>query len=203
MLPPAKSRWISHGTVREPALTDRVVAAVEGMVGRRAEPHIPVEAGRWSLRWKIEGLAGSEPVAVDVLQRPDPAVLNEAAGGGEVVDGALLEAPLENPIMATEGIDHDPRFVNRQGNGLLAVDVLTGLCGHRRDDRMPSVSRGNQDGIDIRTRKDLAEVLRAHDALVVSTLDLGRVRGFRPCPLRHSGAIRRRRTRRPPEGPGC
>ena len=93
MLPPAKSRWISHGHGSRAALTDRVVAAVEGVVGRRAEPHIPVEAGRWSLRWKIEGLAGSVPVAVNVLQRPDPAVLNEAAGGGEVVDGALLEAP--------------------------------------------------------------------------------------------------------------
>ena len=80
--------------------------------------------------------------------------------------------------MAAEGIDHDARFVNREGNGLLAVDVLTGLCGHRRDDRMPSVPRGDQDGIDIRTRQDLAEVLGGHAALVVSTLGLGRVRGF-------------------------
>ena len=169
-----------HGS-RTP-LTDWVVAAVEGMVRRRAEPHIPIHPGRWSLRWKIEGLAGSVPVAVDVLQRPDPAVLNEAAGGGEVVDRALLEAPLEDPIMATEGIDHDPRFVNREGHGLLAVDVLTGPCGHRRDDRMPSVPRGDQDGIDIRTRQDLAEVLRGRYALVVSTLYLGRVRGFHRVP---------------------
>jgi hypothetical protein len=80
--------------------------------------------------------------------------------------------------MAAEGIDHDPRFVNREGNGLLAVDVLAGPCGHRRDDRMPSVSRGDQDGIDIRTRQDLAEVLRGCYALVVSTLHLGRVCGF-------------------------
>jgi hypothetical protein len=89
----------------------------------------------------------------------------------------LLEAPLENPIMATEGIDHDSRFVNREGNGLLAVDVLTGPCGHRGDDRMPSIPCGDQDGIDIRTRQDLAEVLSRRYALVVSTLRLGRVRG--------------------------
>ena len=159
-------------------MTDRVIAAVEGMVGRRAEPHIPVEAGRYGLLRKIEHLARSVPVAVDVLQRPDPADLNEVTGGREVVYGALLEAPLEDPVMAAEGIDHDPRFVNREGHGLLAVDVLPGLCGHRRDDRMPSVPRGDQDGIDVRTRQDLAEVLGGRAALVVSTLRLGRVRGF-------------------------
>jgi hypothetical protein len=80
--------------------------------------------------------------------------------------------------MAAKGIDHDARLVNRQGNGLLAVDVLTGLCGHRRDDRMPSVPRGDQDGIDIRARQDLAEVLGGRHALVVPTLHRGRVRGF-------------------------
>ena len=159
-------------------LTDRVIAAVEGMVGRRAEPHIPVEAGRYGLRRKIEDVARSVPVAVDVLQRPDPADLNQVTGGREVVYGALLEAPLEDPIMAAERIDQYARFVNREGDGLLAVDVLPGLRGHRRDDRMPSIARGDQDGIDIRTRQDLAEVLGGRAALVVSTPGLGRVRGL-------------------------
>src|SRR6185369_15428933 len=47
---------------------------------------------------------------------------------------------------------------------------------------MPSVSRGNQDGIDIRTRQDLAEVLGDHAALVVPMLGRGRVRGFNRVP---------------------
>src|SRR5712691_7340542 len=91
-----------------------------------AEPHVPVEA-------LGHGPDLERPAARSVrdarLHPPDlaePAIADQLAGQAEPGVGSLLAADLEDPPGLMMDADQLPALLDKQGERLLAVDVLAG-----------------------------------------------------------------------------
>ena len=70
----------------------------------------------------------------------------------------LLRAGLQNATGILLGLDDMRAFVDGQCKRLLTVDVLTGLHGGNRDQRVPVIDRGADHGVDILLLQELAEI---------------------------------------------
>ena len=66
-----------------------------------------------------------------------------------VVLGALLHARLVNARKTPGMVDEVPPFLNGDGYGLLAIDVLARLHGHGGHRRGPVVRHGDQHRVDV------------------------------------------------------
>ena len=71
---------------------------------------------------------------------------------------------LEDPPAALLRLDYGFAFGDRLHHRLLAIDVLAGVEGVDADAGVPVVRRGDDDGIDVLARQDLAVVARREDA---------------------------------------
>ena len=94
------------------------------------------------------------------------AALREPHGGLEVRHAPPLRAGLEDAAGLADRVVEGLAKSDRQPAGLLAVNVLAGL---RREDRgrgVPAVAGGNQHGVNVRPREQIAEVAVEHAVLV-------------------------------------
>jgi hypothetical protein len=70
----------------------------------------------------------------------------------ELLRGALLATHLKYTVVLARRVDQKFGFMNGQGEGLFAINVLTGLHGLNGRNGMPMVWSGDDNGVDIRTR---------------------------------------------------
>ena len=80
------------------------------------------------------------------------------------VEAALKAEPgiqPEDPLVFGHGFFHRLAFVNRAAHRLFAPDILAGLRGSDRDQRMPVRRRGDMDDVDVFAFQHFAEVLVA------------------------------------------
>src|SRR5439155_20116795 len=91
---------------------------------RRAQPHIPVQAGFIGLGWQIAEDARAADGYVDGLDFADDAVANQFARDTKFLGRTLHAAGLEHALVLANSIDHRPRLVDRFAKPLLAVHVL-------------------------------------------------------------------------------
>ena len=83
---------------------------------------------------------------------------------------ALLRAHLDDAVVRRAAFDHHAAFADRQRERLLDVDVLAGLAGHDRRQRMPVIGRADDDGIDVVAVEHAAEVPRGELRRLVELL---------------------------------
>ena len=127
--------------------------------GRRAQPHLPVQAFRHGLdRLRPADLALGA-ADLDVLELADVAVEHQFAAEQHSRVVPLLRAVLEDDPVAIDGLDHGPAFGDGPAERLLTIDVLAGLGGGDGDQGVPVVGRGDVDGVHVVAGKDLAEVV--------------------------------------------
>jgi hypothetical protein len=62
-------------------------------------------------------------------------------GALEVAAGALLDADLHNPMIASRCFDHEPPFADAIGNRLFNVNIFAGITGIDSHQRMPMIRR--------------------------------------------------------------
>ncbi len=141
---------------------------------RRPEPHVPVAVRvRRAFRRRVFGhveeahrvgrtaqlLPADAVVRVHVHDIADEAVAHDHAGGAEVAPAALHGAGLEDAPVLLLGGDDLLRLVDREGEGLFAVDVLAVLHRLHAHVGVPVVGRGDAHRVDRRVVQDFAEVV--------------------------------------------
>jgi hypothetical protein len=112
--------------------------AAVGPPGERPQPEIPVKplghrlglVGGPTGRVKRARLA----VGIHVLELADAAVTNQLAGQAEfaAVFRALLRAGLIDAAVTLAGVGQVASLPHGDGDGLLAINILARLRGHRR-----------------------------------------------------------------------
>ena len=133
------------------------------MVGpprRRAEPQVPIERvghGRLLLR-PLDALrpiqrqlaAVRRPIGPDVRlpHRADRAVLEPLGHQPVALEGHALVSHLRGDLMLPRGLGQGTGLIDRVGERLLAVDVLSALDGRHRDDRVVMIRRAHDDRVD-------------------------------------------------------
>jgi hypothetical protein len=83
--------------------------------------------------------------------------------------GALLAAGLEDDVVVARRLHHGARFGDRQGQRLLAIDVLARPRRQNRGNRVPVIGRGDDDGIYVAAGQQFAEI----DILSAATIRAG------------------------------
>src|SRR5690606_36226206 len=154
---------IGHHAARELAEIaprERVKAWMEGHLARGPEPEIPVEAGWSLLGGKVARTGGPPHVHPDALDLSDATISNQLASLQELARRALLASGLKDAAEASRRIDHATALLDREGERLLAVDVLSGLARMDRDERVPVIGHGDDDGVDVLAIEKRPVVLR-------------------------------------------
>ncbi len=133
-------------------------------------------AGTGTERSEVQALGTNAPglaVGINLLELPDPSIANQLTGLTElaVVFGALLRPRLVDPPVATGRLDQDLSLLNRDGDRLLAVDILAGAHGPDRHRRRPMIRQRQQHGVDIGPREDLPEIIVRLDSIVARPLE--------------------------------
>ena len=148
--------------VRTPAAAAgaEIAVAATGVVrlpGGRPEPQIPVDVRRRGHSGEIAGHRRPADGNVDGLKRAD---LARPAGIDDVP--VVFEHPLaaagNNPAVAPGSRDHQRPFTEREGFGLLEINILAGPAGSNRHDRVPMVGGGDVDRIDVIPGQQFAEI---------------------------------------------
>ncbi len=93
-------------------------------IERRPEPHIPVQVLRHGLSFERPAGRPGGKVGFNLLDPADPAVAHKFARQAKPAVRALLAADLEDTLGLTPDLHQFLALVNRQGQRLLAVDVL-------------------------------------------------------------------------------
>ncbi len=126
-----------------------------------AEPHVPVDEvlaglvrpGGLVQRAERPERAVPAGIAVVAALRPgdlaDAAALDDLAGLPELVLGGEVGADLEDLPVLPDGVPHLDGLLHREGHGLFAVDMLSGVHGGDGDGGMPVVRRGDEDRVDV------------------------------------------------------
>ncbi len=135
-------------------------------VGGRAQPHLVVEV----LRDGHLGLLGARGVAGEAyrhrLELADAPVADELGRVAELGRGALLAADLEDAPGAVDRVAEGPALGDRERGRLLEVDVLAGLDGGDRGERVPVIRCADEDGVHVLVRQQLPVVGIGRDAIV-------------------------------------
>ena len=127
--------------------------------GRRAEPHVPVQAGFVRLSRQITRDCRTTD---GDLHHPNPAddtVAHEFARGAKFPRGPLHGAGLEHDVVLAHRLHHGLRFVNRLAKRFFAVDVFLRVGGCNRNKRVPMVGRRDDDRIDVFASDQFAEIV--------------------------------------------
>ena len=147
--------------------------AVVGRRGRRAEPHIVVEAvGHRQGRGGGDGGAARH-ADLDRADVAEVAVDRQLTGEAELRLAALLEAGLEHGAVALDGVAHGAALGGGEGQGLFAVDILPRLRRRHVVGAVPLPDGGADHGVDVLAGEQLAEVVVVGAALVGSAARLG------------------------------
>ena len=88
-------------------------------------------------------------------------------GLNKIRDASSLRAGLEDPFGLMDRVGEFLASFDSDPARFLAVDIFTGLGGHDRGGRMPTVSGGDQDSVDVFAIEQLAKV-RVQFAILVS-----------------------------------
>src|ERR1035437_7791364 len=104
---------------------------------------------------------------VDSLQLAEFAAARQVEGLDEIRPVAPLRPRLVNPSQPQERVRQRAAVGDGHGARLLAVNVLARLRRHHREQRMPAVARGDQQGVDILARPQLL-LVGVHRAIVVA-----------------------------------
>ena len=121
--------------------------------GRRAEPQIVVEAFRQRLGRDDRPGAVGRYSDLDSAQVADLALLNHLDGQAEDRIVALLVADLKHAFVFADRLDHGLAFSNGSREGFFAIDVLLGPGCSQGMQPVPVFGRGNEHGVDVRSRK--------------------------------------------------
>ena len=125
--------------------------AVEGPVGRRAQPEVPFEPFGQRLfslgRFLAVGPAAAVP-HVDLLDVAQRAVADQFQGPAKRAAVGALVAHGRGHLVLAGQLAQRPGLVDRARQRLLAEDVLAGLDGRGRDDGVRVVGRGDHDRVD-------------------------------------------------------
>src|SRR5688572_23746678 len=92
------------------------------------------------------------------MDRAEPPVAQELDGLAEHSSASPLRAGGHDATVAACRLDHSPSFDDVVADRLLAVDVLAGLTGPDRHQRMPVVGRGDRHGVDVAILEHATEV---------------------------------------------
>ena len=111
-------------------------------------------------------------MSVNTLHLSEPAGAGQLAGEGEVGEVAALRAGLKDAAGAADRVAEEEALSDVLRAGLLAVDVLAGLCGVDARGGVPVGAGGNEDGVDVAAVEELAEVL-VHRAGIIAVLLVG------------------------------
>ncbi len=84
-----------------------------------------------------------------LADRSDRAGLNDFHRAAEAIFSAALISHLGGDFIFGRHLAHHPRFVNRMGQRLLAIDMFAQLHGHDAGRRVVMIGRGDDDGIDL------------------------------------------------------
>jgi hypothetical protein len=93
-----------------------------------------------------------------LLKLAQAAVSHQLASEAKVFVASLLAAGLQDSLGAFHGCDKPAAFVDRQRQGLFAIDVFAGFQRGHVDQRMPMVGSSIDDDIDIFLSEQLAEI---------------------------------------------
>src|SRR5207244_7316503 len=125
-----------------------------------AEPEIVVDSRG---RLRILLLADIGPRTADPGPRMTRfakfARANQFSGPGQAGTASALRPKLVHPVVLARGLDHTPALAEIMGGRLFHVDMLAGLTGPNRGQRVPMVGRGHDHGIDTLVFQDAAQVL--------------------------------------------
>src|SRR5207249_2063647 len=84
---------------------------------------------------------------------------DQLGGPGQAGTAAALRAQLDHAVVLAGGLDHAPAFAEVVAGRLFHVDVLAGLAGPDRGQRVPVVGRGHDDRVEGLVLQDPAQVL--------------------------------------------
>lgn len=132
---------------------------------QRAEPHIPVQLGRWVAigdRIVIDGAVVVE--ASDLLDAADIAIDEVAMREIGFGLGASLRADLDRNFVLFGGGHHRLAFLDGAAGGLFDIDVLAALGRVNHLNGVPVVGRGYDDGVDVLALEDITVISIGIDA---------------------------------------
>ena len=104
------------------------------------------------------------PLALAAFQQrtsvtsPSAPLLHDLGGLLEVRLRALLRADLDDAVVLARRLHHRAAFGDGHRRRLLDVDVLAGLAGEHRHQRVPVIGRADDDGVDGLVVEDAPEV---------------------------------------------
>ena len=168
---PARDHAGTELLAAQPARAVVALLGVDALLGvvdvrRRAEPRLVIQV----LRHRHLRLVVARRVAgqadVHRLQLADAAVADELGRVAELRRRTLLAADLEDAAAALDGVAERAALGDRERGGLLQVDVLAGLDGRDRRQRVPVVGRADHDGVHVLAREQVAVVAVGPHALV-------------------------------------
>ncbi len=152
----------------------------------RPDPVVVIEAGRWSgvLPASNRTAPLDVPAFGDHHVTDDP-VAQQLHGVDHHRGAAALSAVLHQCLIASGCLDQQPPLADVVRDRLLDVDVLAGIAGQDRGDRVPMIGRGDHDRIDglviqhppqignRSVRRNLKRFSRGGSAVVIDVADVG------------------------------
>src|SRR5678815_3474847 len=94
---------------------------------RLALPGIPVEPLRHRRRGKRAAMQTSRQHDLNVFESANPSIAHQLAREAKARVAPLLAASLQDPLRFANGCDKAASLINREGQRLLAIDVLARL----------------------------------------------------------------------------
>ena len=132
---------------------------VEGDLGRRAQPEVPVEPGGHG---RVRPRSGVALVAIvpdaHEIDGADLPALHEPRRVRIVVSRTVLGTDLDDALVPAHGVANRGGLADAVHHGLLEIDVLAGFAGQDGDGRVPVVGGGQDDRVDLLRVEKLAEV---------------------------------------------
>ena len=172
---------ISHSSaaeVPEPAPVGELYIA-KRLVGRVAEPHLPVECLLVDRFQRAIVVIVLPPVRPHLNDAAETAGLDEIDGVAKVDPTALLHAALQNLLARADGFGQDGTFFQSVRDRLFQIDVFA--CGERvkRHAHMPVVGRGDDHRVNVFRQYLVIVEMRGrqavgtlHDRIARGTVDI-------------------------------
>ena len=166
---------VAIAEIPEPVPVVMNQVGVKSLLGCRPEPDVVGELCRGITRGlDPDATAGLVAESPRNLQLAKLAGLDHGDGMSPLTRGPALRAVLDNPIVATSGLDGDAPFVHVVAARFFDVHVLPGLAGPDGDQGVPVIGSGNRDGVDRLVFEHAANVLNGRRLTASILLDLRR-----------------------------